>query len=172
LVISVVGDVADPAWTARVVAHLPDGLDFLVLNAAAPIHPFDLTPQTARDLGRYVGGALDVVSCPLAGLLEPLAVSRGRCLLVSSAALASPPVDWPHYVSAKAAAEGLLSWYAASHPEVGFQAVRPGTLRTGQTNTPAIRELAAPVEPAAAEIVRLLLADRPSAGGLSVTAVG
>jgi NAD(P)-dependent dehydrogenase (short-subunit alcohol dehydrogenase family) len=170
-VLSAPGDVADPAWAARVTAELPGRLDYLVVNAAPTIETFDLTPHTAGELGRYVGRALELVGTPLAAFVDRLAAARGRCLLVSSAALARPPVDWAHYVTAKAAAEALVRWYAAHHPDVGFLAVRPGTLHTDQTNTPAMRETARPVEPAAAAIVGLLLKDVTHGGELTVADV-
>ena len=88
---------------------------------------------------------------------DAVARARGRCLLVSSAALANLPADWPHYVTAKSAVEGLLRWAAANNPGVGFFVTRPGMVLTDQTNTPTSREDAAPVENVAGPVSRRLV---------------
>jgi NAD(P)-dependent dehydrogenase (short-subunit alcohol dehydrogenase family) len=73
---------------------------------------------------------------------------------VSSSAIRSLPADWPHYVAAKAAAEGLVAWAAATHPHIRFIIVRPPRLQTDQMNTPAGRKGALRAEDAAASIVQ------------------
>ncbi|WP_410638498.1 SDR family NAD(P)-dependent oxidoreductase [Amycolatopsis sp. lyj-346] len=150
------GDAADPGWSERLAADLGE-LDFLVCSAAPPIRPLEPVPEHLGRFGGFLDTSVRLVTAPLAGLLAPLDRRGGRCLVVSSSALHDPPRDWPHYVTAKAALEGLVTWAARHHAGVGFVVARPGMLRTEQTNTPGAAEGAAAVEPVAAALVRLLL---------------
>jgi NAD(P)-dependent dehydrogenase (short-subunit alcohol dehydrogenase family) len=63
--------------------------------------------------------------------------------------MSAPPRDWPHYVAAKGAIEGLAAWLAAALPGVASVVVRPPKLQTEMTNTPAGRIGAVAVEPVA-----------------------
>lgn len=162
------GDAASPEWSGRVRSRVErehGGLDFLVCSAAPPIRSLNLTPDHLGRVDDYVLGALRLVSAPLSGLLDLVESARGRCLVVSSSAVRELPRDWPHYVAAKSAVEGLVGWAARHHPGVGFLLARPGMLRTEQTNSPGTRESAGPVEPVAAELVRRML-DAPPATGV------
>ncbi|QKV80353.1 SDR family NAD(P)-dependent oxidoreductase [Amycolatopsis sp. Hca4] len=158
------GDAADPGWSRGLAADLGE-LDFLVCSAAPPIRPLGVVPEHLDRFGEFLDASVRLVTAPLAELLPPLDRRGGRCLVVSSAALEDPPRDWPHYVTAKAALEGLVSWFAKHHPRVGFVVARPGLLRTEQTNTPGAAERAAAVEPVAAALVGLLL-DTPVEPGV------
>lgn len=161
--VSVPGDASAASWTTDVSRHLAeagDRLDYLVLSAAPSIGVATFTPEGAVRVGDYTARTLDLVSVPLSGLADVLERSAGRCLAISSAALDSLPPEWPHYVAAKSAVEGLLRWTAATHPGAGWFAVRPGMVLTDQVNTPAGREEASPVEEIAGRIcARFLEAD-------------
>lgn len=153
--ISVPGDASAVSWTADVSRRLAEAgnrLDYLVLSAAPSIGIATFTPEGVVRIGDYTARALDLVSVPLSGLADVLERSEGRCLAVSSAALDNLPPEWPHYVAAKSAVEGLLRWTAAMRPGVGWFAVRPGMVLTDQVNTPAGREEASPVEEVAGRI--------------------
>jgi NAD(P)-dependent dehydrogenase (short-subunit alcohol dehydrogenase family) len=102
----------------------------------------------------------------MAALLEPLARSGGRCVLISSSYVRSVPREWPQYVTAKAAAEGLVNWAAARYPQVPFLVARPPRLLTDQTNTPSGRQGALGVEVAAATIIRQVAG--PATGGVEL----
>jgi NAD(P)-dependent dehydrogenase (short-subunit alcohol dehydrogenase family) len=77
-------------------------------------------------------------------------------VLVSSSALGAPPVDWPHYIAAKSAAEGLIQWAATAHQDVRFLVARPPRMRTDMTNTPGGHRGAIAPEQVAAAILRRL----------------
>lgn len=164
---SVPGDAADPGWSSGVrarVGRASGRLDFLVCSAAPPLHTLGLTPTDLGRMDAFLTGSMRLVSAPMAGLLDLLEPGRGRCLVISSAALSEPPHDWPHYVAAKSAVEGLVHWAARHHPGVAFLLARPGMLRTEQTNSPSARETAGPVEPVAAALVRRLMDATPADG--------
>ncbi|WP_373292736.1 SDR family NAD(P)-dependent oxidoreductase [Mangrovihabitans endophyticus] len=166
-VTAVRGDATEPAWAQAVLDHLSrdgSGLDFLILNAAPTIGALMFEPAAVDRLTRYVADSVALVATPLAGLLAPLVAAAGRCLLVSSAALATRPAPWPHYVTAKSAVEGLVAWTAAQQPEARFFTARPGLVLTDQTNTPAAREQATPVERVAGPIIERFLTTVGSPG--------
>lgn len=153
------GNAADEAWCRNVLRPLithHGGLDILVCNASPPMRPLDLSLAKIQRLRAFVCASLDLVSMPVAALIEGLADRLGCCIFVSSSFVRLPPADWPHYVAAKSAAEGLISWAAANFKSVRFIIARPPKLLTDQTNTPAGRQGGLPVERAAAAIVRRL----------------
>lgn len=153
--ISVPGDASAASWAAearRRLARYGDRLDYLVLSAAPSIGTAAFAPESSARIGEYTAGLLGLVAEPLSGLADVLARSKGRCLLVSSSAVDDLPPQWPHYVTAKSAAEGLFRWAAVTFPEIGCFAVRPGMVLTDQVNTPFGRERAGSVEDVAGRI--------------------
>ncbi|MER6998728.1 SDR family NAD(P)-dependent oxidoreductase [Streptomyces sp. NPDC000410] len=164
---SVPGDAADPRWSGELRSRVErehGRLDFLVCSAAPPLRTLGLAATDLERMDAFLTGSLRLVSAPMAGLLPLLEPGRGRCLVISSAALREPPRDWPHYVAAKSAVEGLVHWAARHRPGVAFLLARPGMLWTEQTNSPSARETAGPVEPVAARLVRGLLEPAPDGG--------
>jgi NAD(P)-dependent dehydrogenase (short-subunit alcohol dehydrogenase family) len=72
---------------------------------------------------------------PMAALLEPLAKARGRLVLISSSAVDAPPPDWPHYVAAKCALEGVVRSVAVAHPRIAATIARPPRMHSDMMNT-------------------------------------
>jgi NAD(P)-dependent dehydrogenase (short-subunit alcohol dehydrogenase family) len=166
--IGIQGDAADPAWCEQARLQLErdyGGLDILVCNAALPLRPMALHPSFAARLAAYVADSVALASTPLASLLDQVALRAGWTVVISSAAVADPPADWPHYVSAKSAIEALARVAALQQPDVGFLIVRPPRLLTDLTNTPSPLSRADVLAPevVAARIVQRLL--EPSSGG-------
>ena len=163
-----------PAFTSRVDVRDPDAvgrsptpcaatgapLVGIVLNAAPPPLPMGLTPQSATELADYVAASLRLVAVPLGALLPSIDEQRGWVLFCSSAAIAAPPRDWPHYVTAKTAIEGLASWVAATKPSLRTVVVRPPKMQTAMTSTPSGR-----IGAASADAIALL--DRRALAGAS-----
>jgi NAD(P)-dependent dehydrogenase (short-subunit alcohol dehydrogenase family)/acyl dehydratase len=153
------GDAGDEAWCRdvlhpRVAQHAR--LDILVCNAAPALRPLGLSVDELERFQDYATTSLALVAAPLAALLEPLSEQSGSCVLVSSSALGAPPVDWPHYIAAKSAAEGLIQWAATAHQDVRFLVARPPRMRTDMTNTPGGHRGAIAPEQVAAAILRRL----------------
>jgi NAD(P)-dependent dehydrogenase (short-subunit alcohol dehydrogenase family) len=148
-------------------AGLGTPLAGLVLNAAAPPLAMGMTASAALELADYVADSLRLTVVPLGGLLGAVTESSGWIVFCSSSALAAPPRDWPHYVTAKAAIEGLAGWVAACAPQVRTVVLRPPAMRTGLTNTPS-----GWIAALAPERVATWIADRIAGGelpaGLSV----
>ncbi|MBE9076497.1 SDR family NAD(P)-dependent oxidoreductase [Romeria aff. gracilis LEGE 07310] len=153
------GDASDLAWCQSARAKIEQTwgrLDILVCNACPAILPLWLEPSAIERVNDYVSRSLALMSVPMSGLLG-LVPSGGRTVVLSSVvAVDSPPSDWPHYVSAKCAIEGLTRVAAVEYPQVGFLMVRPPKLLTDQMNTPLGREGALSTELVSAKIVERL----------------
>lgn len=156
-----VGDSESVQLLADTVAAEGRALTGLVLNAAPPPLAMSLTPRSATQLADYVAASLRLVAVPLGSLLPLMDEQRGWVLFCSSAALAAPPRDWPHYVSAKTAVEGLAGWVAATRPRLRTVIVRPPKMRTAMTGTPSGR-----IGAASADAVAAWTAERLAEGEL------
>ena len=148
----------------REIAQRYKRLDFLVCNACPPLLPLWLEPNAVHRINEYVGKSLSLVSSPMAVFLQALSATRGWCVVISSViAHRQPPAEWPHYVSAKYAIEGLVRVAAVEYSAISFLLVRPPRLLTDLTSTPLGRQEALPPESVAAKIVRRILGS-PSPG--------
>ncbi|HEX6288923.1 MAG TPA: SDR family NAD(P)-dependent oxidoreductase [Herpetosiphonaceae bacterium] len=164
------GDGGDAAWCAaarqRVLADY-GRLDMLICNASPALVPLWLDPGALERIHDYVARSLALVSTPLAVFLETLSEHDGRVVVLSSAAVTSPPAAWPHYVAAKSAIEGLAAVAAREYPMVHFLVARPPRLQTDLTSTPTEYQAALPPEPVAARIAAWL-ASPGSAGQIEI----
>jgi len=157
-------DVGDPDAVqalADTVTAAGNPLVGVVLNAALPPLAMSLTARSATELADYVAASLRLVSVPLGSLLPLMDAQRGWVLFCSSAALADPPRDWPHYVAAKGAIEGLARWVATTKPQLRTVIVRPPKMRTAMTGTPS-----GAIGAASADAIALWTADRLTDGKL------
>ncbi len=108
-----------------------------------------------------------LAAAPLGALLPRLDPESGWVAICSSSALAAPPREWPHYVAAKGALEGLAAWVGAAHPRLRTVVVRPPRMLTAMTSTPSGRIDAADSDEVALWTVQRLAAE-PLAPGLTV----
>lgn len=153
------GDAADVQWCLSVretILKHYGGLDFLVCNASPPIRPLAFEPEKVAQFQDFLSRSLELVSAPMAAFLSILAGKAGWNIALSSSFVRELPVEFPHYVTAKSAIEGLVTWSAAHHPKVRHLLVRPPKLLTDQTNTTVGRQGAMDVEQVAALILRTL----------------
>jgi len=134
-VVTVAGDVTDPAHRRRLVAAAAElgGLDLLVNNASV-LGPSPQPPLAAYPL-EVLRRVYEVnVVAPLALVQETLALLRrspdGRIVNVTSDAAVEPYDGWGGYGSSKAALDQLSAILAAEEPGVRVWAVDPGDLRT------------------------------------------
>jgi NAD(P)-dependent dehydrogenase (short-subunit alcohol dehydrogenase family) len=134
------GDAADEEWCRGLKARVAESygkLDFLICNAAPPIHSMRLETAFAGRIAAYVERGFALAAIPLMTFIDYLNATGGSVLLVSSSAVEDPPKTWPHYVAMKCAVEGLGRTAAAAHPGTEFWIARPGRLQTDLTNTVA-----------------------------------
>jgi NAD(P)-dependent dehydrogenase (short-subunit alcohol dehydrogenase family)/acyl dehydratase len=154
------GDAADSAWCGRQSAAIMEahgGLDFLICNASPAIRPLDFAPESVERLHLFVEQSLRLVTVPLAYLMEPLKVQGGCSVVISSLYARTAPAEFPHYVAAKSAIEGLCRAVFAHDRSIRSLLVRPPKLLTDQTNTPMGGRDAVMPEQIAAKVVALLL---------------
>ena len=168
-VVAVVGDVADPAHRAELVAAVErfGRLDVLVNNAstlgASPLPPLD-----SLDLGVLRTTYEVNVIAPLAliqAVLPFLTASKGTIVNVTSDAAVEAYEGWGGYGSSKAALEHLSAILAAEHPELRVRWVDPGDMRTEmhQDAFPGEDISDRPVpESVIPQLVALLGSDQPS----------
>ena len=129
-------------------------LDFLVCSACPALLPLWLDSTAVTRINEYVTHSLALASVPMSVFLGALAENCGCCVIISSVAVNDPPAEWPHYVSAKQAVEGLAKVAAVEYNTVNFLIVRPPRLVTDLTNTPLGRQGAIRPERVAAKIVK------------------
>ncbi|HEV7162120.1 MAG TPA: SDR family NAD(P)-dependent oxidoreductase [Solirubrobacteraceae bacterium] len=133
----------------------------LVLNAAPPPLAMSLTAQSATELADYVATSLRLFAVPLGSLLGQVDEQHGWVLFCSSSAVTVPPRDWPHYVAAKGAVEGLAQWVATTRPRLRTVILRPPKMLTAMTGTPSGR-----IGAASADAVALWTAEKLAGGEL------
>jgi NAD(P)-dependent dehydrogenase (short-subunit alcohol dehydrogenase family) len=156
------GSLLDCGEMRRVIEREHGRLDYLVCNAALPLVPLRVHPDTIVRLNEYVGRSLALVGAPLATFLPMLSTAHGWSVTISSSAVESCPPEMSHYISAKLAIEGLVRGAAADEKAVKFVIVRPPRLATDMTNTPLGRRgLLAPEVVADRIVGRLGEAERP-----------
>jgi NAD(P)-dependent dehydrogenase (short-subunit alcohol dehydrogenase family) len=159
------GDGGDAAWCAAARARILADygrLDMLICNASPALIPLWLDPAALDRIHDYIGRSVALVSTPLAFFLELLSQSHGQAVVLSSAAVTAPPADWPHYVAAKSAIEGLAAVAAHEYPNVHVLVARPPRLQTSLTGTPTGYDAALPAEPVAERITRWLVEPTPA----------
>ena len=159
------GDASDVQWCQTLRQYVLKeykGLDFLVCNASPPIRALSFVPEKLERFHDFLGKSLALVSVPMSIFLGCLSERSGWNVVISSAFVRDLPAEWPHYVTAKCAVEGLAHWAAAQYPQTHSLVVRPPKLLTDQTNTTMGRQGAMAVEQAAAAIVKHLCSSRPS----------
>lgn len=154
------GDASDLSVCRKIIAQTIKQygkLDYIVCNACPPIHSLLLESTTLDRIHEYLLKCISLVSVPLAESLPSLQKTKGTAVVISSSAVNDPPKDWPHYVAAKKAIEGLCQTAARQNPEVRFLIVRPPRMLTDLTNTSFGRSLMLSPEKAAEDILSQLL---------------
>jgi NAD(P)-dependent dehydrogenase (short-subunit alcohol dehydrogenase family) len=134
------------------------GLDILICNAAPPLRPMGLDPDSLDRLLTYVSDQLAMAGAPLVSFANLLNDRSGSIVLVSSIGVTQAPPDWHHYVVAKVAVEAMAREIAEKYASVRLMIARPPRLVTDMTNTPGLRVAAVPVERMAGRIAEALVA--------------
>lgn len=151
------GDATNVEWCRALHQHLLErygGLDMLICNASPPIRPLPFVPEKYTQFEVFLAQSVALVGLPMTSFLSTLSERCGWNIVVSSAFLKTHPLEYPHYVAAKSAVEGLVHWAAAQYPTVQQVIVRPPKLLTDQTNTTVGRQGTMRVEQVAASFVR------------------
>jgi len=167
-IVLVQGDASDAASCAGIrdrIVRDYGRLDVLVCNACPALLPLWIEPESVERIQEHIARSIGLALTPLAALAELLSASAGWNVLISSVAVKKPVAEWPHYVAAKAALEGLMATVAIEYPELKCVIVRPSRLITDLTNTPLGRKGAIAPAAVAARLVQWILAPREHTGG-------
>ncbi len=151
------GDAGSLEWCKQSAARVTEQfgrLDFLICNASPPLLPLWLEPDAADRVNGFLTSSLAMISCPMMSFLPFLAENKGWNVLISSVAATQPHPHFPHYSTAKCAAEALVRAAATEYRTISSLIVRPSRLLTDLTNTPLGRKGAMPPETVAAAILR------------------
>ena len=155
-VITFSGSATDAAWLRTVhdaIQKQHGKLDFLICNAFPALNALRIDSNAIERIQAYLQQATALVLNPLCLFMGMLDKSGGRVVIVSSAVAQSPVKEWPHYVAAKKAVEGLAEVAALQYPRVPTLIVRPNKLLTEMTNTPMGRRNAEPPSRVASKLV-------------------
>jgi len=130
-VVSIPGDVADPAHRRALVEAAGDRIDLLVNNASllGPSPQPALADYRLADLTRVYDVNVFAPLC-LTQLALPRLAPGAAVLNITSDAAVEPYEGWGGYGSSKAAFEQLTAIFAAEHSELRVYAVDPGDMRT------------------------------------------
>lgn len=142
------------------------GLDFLICCACPPLSGTSFHAECVPRISEYISQSIALAAVPLATTLGFLDKKAGAVVMISSSALTNPPRDWPHYVTAKAALEGLVRAALASARHVRALVVRPPRLLTDLVNSPGAHHTTLEPEVVAATVVSQL--SRPAKAGISL----
>lgn len=134
-------------------------VDMLFCNASPALRPLWLHADARARLVEYVAASTSVAAFPLMTLVDLVPPETGWVTLVSSSAVTEPVAEWPHYVAAKRALEGLLETACVQYPRVSFLVARPPRIRTDFST--AFGSTSPALDPAT---VALAIADRIAAG--------
>jgi len=160
-------DAMDPQAMAALAADVKarhGGIDLLVCTACPPLHALSIDSPSLDRILEHVSDSMAMVATPLSCLLGHLTDRQGTVVLVSSSAVNAPPAEWPHYVAAKRAIEGLGETAAVAHKAVRVCVVRPPKLLTELVNTPLGRQGATDPGAYAAALVTALANGTEDAG--------
>ncbi len=164
------GDSGSAKWCDDVSAQLKSRgrtLDFLFCNASPPLRPLWLESGSRERIYDYVAQSLQLFGTPLMTFLEHLTRDGAWVVASSSMAVRQPVAEWPHYVAAKGAVEGMVNVAAKEFPGVSFMIVRPPRLLTDFAPNLGSAQSALPPE-RVAEAILLRLLGAPAAGAVEM----
>ncbi|MDR1503990.1 MAG: SDR family NAD(P)-dependent oxidoreductase [Prevotella sp.] len=143
------GDISNLNWLSQKKEELlarDEFLDILICNACQPPQVLPLESYTVSRINAYISKNIELTSVPLS-LFAPIINDRhGYGIIISSEYVNDPQKEFPHYVSVKAAIEGLVQSTAPKYHDAKWMIVRPPRMLTDMSNSPVDnRGLADPV---------------------------
>ncbi|MCY7487637.1 SDR family NAD(P)-dependent oxidoreductase [Paenibacillus alvei] len=150
------GDAGDAAWCLELQKCWEDEFgkpDILVINAGLPMLPMTTEVQQLERMQQYVASSFRLTSVPLTVWLKSVAAKQGWSVVLSAESVTDVPPDYPHYVAAKSAIEGLAKTVAKRH-KGKLLIVRPPRMRTDLSNMPLARHESIMPEHVAVEVIK------------------
>jgi short-subunit dehydrogenase len=133
------GDISNPSLVKTKYEEIMKqnrNIDILVCNAFQSPHilPFELT--TISRMSKYIINNIEMTSVPLAIFTPMLNNVNGHIIIISSEYVVSPVKEFPQYISAKSAIEGLVFSIAMGYRKINWFIVRPPKMLTDMSNSP------------------------------------
>lgn len=130
-------------------------VDGVINNAFPVIIPQFFNEQTLTEFFQFINSSL-VLTTNTLRVFSGLIKDGGFFGNVSSIFVKSPAPQFSHYVTAKAAAEGLVNAFSSENKNIRFLQIRLPRMLTDQTNVPhQMEDLPTPIPLANAVAVRL-----------------
>lgn len=170
-VILVPGDITDYDYCEEIMIRITEEygkLDYLFLNATPPLLPLWLEPTAIQRIHEFILKSISMASIPMTTYLQLLAQSGGQQIFISTSAVQEATAEWPHYVAAKSAIEGMLRAAALEYPKVKFNITRFNRILTDLTNTPMGRKGAMSPEAAAYQLVSAIASPLNERGKVTI----
>jgi NAD(P)-dependent dehydrogenase (short-subunit alcohol dehydrogenase family)/acyl dehydratase len=147
------GDGRDAAFCEELKKRA-SAIDFLFCNASPALKPLWIEPSARTRIEDYVADSVRLFATPLSTFMPMVT----RWVVASSSiAVRNPVAEWPHYVAAKSAIEGLVHVAAKEYPKVSFLVARPPALLTEFAPNLGAKRAALPPERVAEVVVSRLL---------------
>jgi NAD(P)-dependent dehydrogenase (short-subunit alcohol dehydrogenase family) len=160
------GECSDPEFCRRLLAHIlrrHDGVHFLLCCAAPRVNAIGFEIQSMGRFNHFIRRSVELVTVPTAAFIRSVDEQGGSYLIVSSSALATMPLEWGHYVAAKAACEAVVVWAAKRFANVEMVVARVPRIGRGWSGAATGRDdMMAPEDVATLLVNRL--AERVAAG--------
>jgi short-subunit dehydrogenase len=133
------GDISDYDWLKAKREELRKqgrDLDILVCNAFQPskVLPFELASMPR--ICSYINKNIEMTCVPLATFMPVINKVNGYAIIISSEYVVNPIKEFPQYVGAKSAIEGLIFSLAISYRNLHWFIVRPPKMLTDMSNSP------------------------------------
>ncbi len=120
--------------SAKIASSL-GALDLIINNAAPPIREIQFLEQSNAEVLEFVRQNLRI-TLETARQMIPLLRAGGQFVHISTQYLTKPVRGFSHYLTAKAAQEGLIRALAEEYRAIDFVVVRLPRILTDQTNLP------------------------------------
>jgi len=148
-------DATEPKKIERAMRELDAAgtvLDGIVLSAGPSVPSLALHRDTAARTLDFISDSVTMVLHPLVYLMDHIDPA-GWVVAISSSAVENTPRNWPHYVAAKYAVEGLVTYYAR-HTGLRTLIARAPKMWTEMSNSPTARLETVPAEQVASAIAQ------------------
>jgi NAD(P)-dependent dehydrogenase (short-subunit alcohol dehydrogenase family) len=133
------GDISDMNWLnskKRELIERKQTIDILICNACQAPKEMIFAQNTVSRINVYIQKNLEITSVPLSLFTPMLNDNNGYGIIISSEYITKPVSLWPHYISLKAAIEGLISSISIQYNKMQWLIVRPPKLLTDMSNSP------------------------------------
>jgi short-subunit dehydrogenase len=133
------GDISDSNWLKIKQEELIKqgrNVDILICNAFQPPRALPFELASISRISAYINKNIEMTSVPLAIFMPMIDKANGYAIIISSEYVVAPVKEFPQYVGAKSAIEGLILSIAIGYSKLNWFIVRPPKMLTDMSNSP------------------------------------